>query len=141
MKNLGTFATDSASQLDVFGHDGDSLGVDSAKVGVLKQSNEVGLASFLEGHHGGALEPEIGLEVLSDFTDQALERQFADQKLRALLVATDLTKSDGSRAITMRLLDATGRRSALTGRFRGQLLSRGLATSRLTSGLLGSCHL
>jgi hypothetical protein len=39
---------------------------------------------------------EIGLEVLSDFTDQALERQLADQKLGGLLVATNLTKSDGT---------------------------------------------
>ena len=34
---LGAFSTDSAGQLDVLGHDGDALGVDGAKVGILKR--------------------------------------------------------------------------------------------------------
>ena len=39
---------DSPGQLDVLGHDGDSLGMDGAQVGVLKQTNKVGLRCFLE---------------------------------------------------------------------------------------------
>ena len=38
---LGTFATDSSGQLDVLWHDGHTLGVDGAKVGVLEDSDEV----------------------------------------------------------------------------------------------------
>ena len=63
----------------------------------------------------------VGLEVLSDFTDQALERQLADQKLsrpvcqpralqesrHSLLVTTDLSESHGTRSVSMRLLDTT----------------------------------
>lgn len=67
-RRLRTFTTDSASQLDVFGHDGDPLGVDGTQVGVLEETNQVGLAGFLQGHDGRALESKIGLEVLSDFT-------------------------------------------------------------------------
>jgi len=70
--------------------------VDGAKVGVLKEGDEVSLNGFLKSTDGGRLEAEIGLEVLSDFTDQALERQLADQKLGGLLVATNLTKSDST---------------------------------------------
>ena len=70
--SLGTL---SPGQLDVLGHDGDPLGVDGTQVGVLEESDKVGLAGFLQGHHGRALEPEVGLEVLSDFPHQALERQ------------------------------------------------------------------
>ena len=33
---LGSFATDSASQLYVFGHDGDTFGMDCAQVSVLE---------------------------------------------------------------------------------------------------------
>jgi hypothetical protein len=33
---------------------------------------------------------------LSNFTDKTLERQLADQKLSGLLVATNLTESDGT---------------------------------------------
>ena len=54
--SLSTFSTDSASQLDVFGHDGDSLGVDCTQVGVLEKTNEVSFTGFLEGHNGRALE-------------------------------------------------------------------------------------
>merc|ERR1711981_1058549 len=45
---LGTFTTDTTSQLDVLGHDGNALGVDCAQVGVLEQANEVGLGCFLK---------------------------------------------------------------------------------------------
>ena len=53
------------------------------------------------------MEAKVGLEVLGDFTDQALERQLADEEFRALLVAADFAEGDGSRAVTVGLLDAT----------------------------------
>ena len=39
---LGAFSTDSAGQLDVLGHDGDALGVDSTQVGVFDETDELG---------------------------------------------------------------------------------------------------
>ena len=66
--DLGAFATDSSGQLDVFRHDGHSLGMDSAQVGVFEKTDQVSLASLLQRHDGGALETQIGLEVLRDFT-------------------------------------------------------------------------
>ena len=77
--SLGALSSDPPGQLDVLGHDGDPLGVDGTEVGVLEQSHEVGLAGFLQGHHSGALEAEVGLEILSDFPDKALERQLNKQ--------------------------------------------------------------
>ena len=44
---LRPLASDATCQLDVFGHDGDTLGVDGAQVGVFEQTHEVGFASFL----------------------------------------------------------------------------------------------
>ena len=64
--------------MDVLWHDGDSLGVDGAQVGVLEKTNEVSLGGLLKGKNGGSLESKVGLEVLGDFSDQALERQLAD---------------------------------------------------------------
>ena len=46
--NLGTFSTDTASELDILWHNGDTLGVDGTQVGVLKQSNEVSLTGLLK---------------------------------------------------------------------------------------------
>ena len=43
---------------------------------------------------------------LCDLTDQALERQLADQQLGGLLVLPDLTQGDGSGSVPVRLLDA-----------------------------------
>ena len=45
--NLSTLSTDTAGELDVLGHDGDTLGVDGAQVGVLEQPDEVSLAGLL----------------------------------------------------------------------------------------------
>jgi len=70
--------------------------VDGAQVGVLEERDEVSLNGLLESTDGRGLEAEIGLEVLGDLADQTLEGELADQKLSGLLVATDLTESDGT---------------------------------------------
>jgi hypothetical protein len=137
---LSTLATDATGQLDVLRHDGDALGVDGAQVRVLEQSDQVGLARLLQGHHGRALEAQVGLEVLRYLADEALEGQLADEQLGALLVTTDLAKGHRAGPVAMRLLDASRRRGALAGGLRRQLLPRGLASGRLASGLLRSCH-
>lgn len=67
-------------------------------------------------------------------THQALEGELADEQLSRLLVATDLTESDGTGLVAVRLLDTAGRRSALAGGLGGELLARGLATSGLAGG-------
>ena len=84
------------------------LGVDGSQVGVLEEADEVGLSSLLERANGGALEAEVGLEVLSDLTDETLEGELADEQLGGLLVAPDFTERDGSGPETMRLLDTSG---------------------------------
>ena len=66
---LRTLSTDAASQLNVLGHDGDTLGVNGTQVSVLKESNKVGLSGFLQGKNSRSLETEIRLEVLGNLTD------------------------------------------------------------------------
>ena len=82
--------------------------MDGAQVGVLEERDEVGLNGLLEGADGRALEAEVALEVLGDLTDETLEGELADQELGRLLVATDLTESDGTRLVPVRLLDTSG---------------------------------
>ena len=69
IRSLCTLSTDATSKLDILGHDGDTLGVDGAQVGVLKETNEVGLGRLLEGEDRRGLEAKVGLEVLGDLTD------------------------------------------------------------------------
>jgi hypothetical protein len=46
--SLGSLSSDPSCQLDILWHDGHTLGVDGAQVGVLEQANQVGLASLLQ---------------------------------------------------------------------------------------------
>ena len=81
MKNLRALSADAAGELNVLGHDGDTLGVDGAQVGVLEEANEVGLSSLLEGKNGRALESKITLEVLGDLTHETLEGELANEQV------------------------------------------------------------
>jgi hypothetical protein len=44
-----------------------------SQVGVFEERDQVGLGGLLEGHDGGRLEAQVGLEVLGDLTDETLE--------------------------------------------------------------------
>ena len=127
-------------ELDILGHDGNTLGVDGAKIGIFKEANEVSLRRLLKGKDGRSLETKVGLEVLGDLTDETLERELADQEVGTLLVTTDLTESDGSRSVSVRLLDTTGGWGRLTSSLGCELLTRSLSSGRFTSGLLGTGH-
>ena len=89
--------------------------MDGAQVGVLEEGDEVSLNGLLESTDGGRLEAEIRLEVLGNLTNETLEGELSDEKLGGLLVTTDLSESDGTRLITMWLLDTTSRWVRLAG--------------------------
>lgn len=138
--DLSALAADTSRQLDVFGHDGDTFGVDGAKVGVLEQTYEICLAGLLQRHDGGALETQIGLEILSDLADQALEGQLADEEFRALLVTSDFTESHRSGPVTMGFLHASGGGRALPRRLGGELFAGSLSSGGFSGSLLGASH-
>lgn len=89
-------------------HDCHTLSVDGAKVGVVEESNKVRLSGFLKGKKRSTLETEIIFEVLGNLTNKTLERSLTDQKFHRLLILADLTESNRSRAVAMRLLDTSG---------------------------------
>ena len=128
MLRLGPLSTDAASQLDVLGHDGHPLGMDSTQVGVLEESNEIGLRGFLEGSNGRGLEAEISLEVLSNLSNQTLEGQLADEEIGALLVTTDLTEGYSSWPEPVGLLNSSRGGCTLASGFGGQLFAGCLAS-------------
>ena len=114
--------------------------MDGSQVGVFEEGDEVSLAGFLQSHDGRRLESQISLEVLSNFTNKSLERQLSDQKFSGLLVSSDFSKSDGTRTVTVRLLDSSSGWSRLSGSLGGKLLTGSLSSGRLSGGLLGSGH-
>ena len=127
--------------MDILWHNGHTLGVNGAQVGIFEKTNEVSLGSFLQSHNGGRLEAEVGLEVLSDLTDEPLERKLADEELGALLVTTDLTESDGTGPVPVGFLYSTGGRGRFACSLGCKLLARGLPSGGFTGSLLGTSHL
>jgi len=105
---LSTLTADSSGKLDILWHNGDTLGVNGAKVGILEEPHEVSLRGFLESSNSGRLETKIGLEILGNLTNETLERKFADEKFGRLLVTTDLTESDGTGPVPVRFLHTSG---------------------------------
>ncbi len=121
--------------MDILRHDSDTLGVDGTQVGVLEESNQVGLSSLLQSQDSGGLETKIGLEILGDFANETLEGSLADQEIGRLLVLANLTKSDGSGSVSVGLLDSSGSGGRLTGSLGGELLARSLSSGGLAGGL------
>ena len=136
-RHLRALSTDTASELNVLRHDGDTLGVDGAQVGVFEKTDEVGLSSLLKGKDGRSLEAKVALEILGDLTHKTLEGELADEEVSAFLVPTDLTEGDGSGAVTVGLLHTSGGRGRLASSLGGKLLAGSLSSGGLTGGLLG----
>ena len=95
---------------------------------------------YLKSSDGGALEPEVSLEILGDLPNQTLEGQLTDEELGGLLVPPDLSEGDCTGPVSVGLLNSSGGRSRFSGCLRGQLFPGGLASSRFTSSLLGTGH-
>ena len=111
--------------------------MDGAEVGVFKKTDQISLTSFLESHDSGALEPQVGLEVLGNFTNKPLEWQLADEQFRGLLVPggdqarphvhqdtdlpPDLSQGDRARPVAVGFLDTPSGWSRLPGSLGGQL--------------------
>ena len=108
---LSSLASDASGQLDVFGHDGDSLGVNGTQISIFEETNQVCLARFLKCSDSGALKSEISLKILSYFANKTLERSLADEQLGALLIATNLAQRNRAWSETVCLHNAVGRRT------------------------------
>lgn len=68
------------------------LGIDGEQVRVLEQANQVCLVFLLQRHDGQALEMQISLKFLSNFSQQMLKGQLADEQVSKLLIMTDLSQ-------------------------------------------------
>jgi hypothetical protein len=134
------FSSDTASELNVLGHDSDTLRMNCAKIGIFKEAYKVRFRRLLKGENGGRLKAEVGLEVLGDFAHETLERQLANEEVGCLLILADLAQGNGTGPVAMGLLDAANGRSRLAGGLGCELLPGGFASGRLASGLLRASH-
>ena len=51
----------------------------------LTERNQVRLTSLLQSPNGRGLEPQVGLEILSNLTDETLEGEFPDEEFGGFL--------------------------------------------------------
>lgn len=137
---LRPLAANTTRELNVLRHNCHTLCVDSAKVRVLEKTDQVRLGGLLKRKHGARLETQVGLKILCNLANETLKRKLADKKVRRLLELANLTQRDGTRAVTMRLLDTPGNGRRLARGLGSQLLAGRLSTRRLPRGLLGTGH-
>src|SRR6185437_7800300 len=97
-EQLVALAAQPPGETHVLCHYGNSLGMQGAEVGVLKQVHQVGLGSFLQCLYSSRLETQVRLVVLGHFSHQPLEGQLPYEKLAALLVLANLSQSHSARS-------------------------------------------
>ena len=73
VKKLFPFSANPSCQLHVLWHDSDTLGMDSAQVGVLKELYKISLTRLLQGHHCCGLKAQIRPANLCNLTNKPLE--------------------------------------------------------------------
>ena len=102
--------------------------MDRAQVGVFEQANQVRFGRFLQAKTADDWNRKSVLKSWRfPLLDQSLERQLSDEQSRGLLVLADFSQRDGTRAVSVRLLDATSRRRGFARGLGRELLSRGFA--------------
>jgi len=67
--------------MNIFGHDGHSLGMDGTQVGVLGETHEIRLCLLLQSKDCMALETQATLHVHSDITTALKERKEKQGKI------------------------------------------------------------
>ena len=134
--------TDAGGEEHIWLHDGDTLGVLSAELGIDEEVDEVVLGSLLKSLDGETLETDIVLVgALDEFSDQLGEWELTDQKLGGLLVLLDFAGRDGTLLGTSDLLDTLGGTRGLTDGLTRDGLAWSLGSrSRLACCVLGACH-
>jgi len=116
------------------------VSMDGTKVGILEQRHKVSLSRFLKRENSSRLEAEVIFEVLSNFANESLKRQFSEEKVRAFLILANLTQSNRSRSEPVRLLHAPCRRCGLASCLGCKLFARCLPTGTLSGCLFSSSH-
>ena len=134
--------SNSLGELKISGHDGDSLGVDSAEVGVFEEGDQVSFSGFLEGQDCRWLESEFLFPLVRDFSDHSLEGEFSNEEISWFLIFSDFSQGNCSGFESVGFLDSCGDWSWFSGNllgnqlFSGDLLGCGFSCCLFCSGHL-----
>ena len=114
--------------------------MDGAEVGVLEETNEVSLRSFLESHDGGRLESKVVVEVTGDLSDESLEWELPEEEISGLLVSSDFSEGDGSWSESVWFFDTTSGWGSFSSSFSSKSFLWSFSGGGFSSGLFSSGH-
>ncbi|KAL1786570.1 hypothetical protein HispidOSU_021764, partial [Sigmodon hispidus] len=109
-------------------------------VGILKKANQIGLTCLLQSTNDCTLEVQICFEVPSNFSNQPLEEELANQKFSEFLIASDFTECHRTRPVTRRLLHPSSRGRTLASGFYSQLFPGCFTICGFVGSLLCKSH-
>ena len=117
-KNLELIpSTNPFCQLHVFWHDGDTLGMDSAEIGIFKETHKISLTRLLQGHHCSTLEAQIRPMNLCNLAHKPLEGMLMNKQCSSLLILPDLPECHSAWSIAVGFLDSSTYSSQIAGYF------------------------
>lgn len=76
------FPSDATRQPDVLRLNCHTPGVDRTQIGVFENGDKICFRSLLQRHQRSRLKARVSLDILGDFTDQALKWKLAQQQVR-----------------------------------------------------------
>ena len=128
----------------VLGHDGNTLRMNCALVGVLEKTDQKCFWCLLKGTYSRGLEANVRLKATRDLPDQSREGQFANQEVRWLLESSNLTERDDSWSKAMRFLNSARTGAGFAGYtsllLRGNLLVTHVDSPVTKNALASSTH-
>ena len=91
-----SFTSDPPGEVEILAHGSDPTSVKSTEIDVLEETNDVGLSGFLEAVEGRGLEPELGVVLSGNLSDESLEWESLHESPGGFLVSSDLPHGDGT---------------------------------------------
>lgn len=123
-----------------FGITVNTFSTDSTQVGIFLKVNKIGLACLLQNTNSWTLGWQICFEVLSSFSHQMPDGEFAGQKIRELRMASDFVGCNSTRSATMSFLHPFNRGCTLVSSFCSQVLPGCFTTGEFVDSLLYTNH-
>ena len=109
-----SITSDSSSEVHILLHDGNSVGVDGTKVGILENSDQVGLGTLLESLECVRGKSEVAVNTGGNRLDESHEWSSWDHVGHGFLVLLDLSEGNSSwlesdlSLLTISFLDSLG---------------------------------
>lgn len=139
-------AANASGELYVVSFERDAFGMNGKVLRFFEQLDEISLGGFLKRDHCCVLVAKIVWQVflfhniLRDFSHEPAEGTLSNEKIRALLVLSNVHQGARARTVAVRFLWTASRHGVLSRSLCGEAFPWGLAASRLAGCLFCASH-